>query len=109
MSSADDGILSIFFVLRGSHFLQILYNSRPAQLRPPLGKWKNQPARRGHCVDFKAIRCSEISNDDIIRVNLKMKTFVAKPETVQRDWYVVDATDKTLGRLASEIALRASW
>ncbi|WP_018982755.1 50S ribosomal protein L13 [Salinimonas chungwhensis] len=35
-----------------------------------------------------------------------MKTFVAKPETVQRDWYVVDATDKTLGRLASEIARR---
>ena len=35
-----------------------------------------------------------------------MKTFVAKPETVVRDWYVVDATDKTLGRLASEIALR---
>jgi large subunit ribosomal protein L13 len=35
-----------------------------------------------------------------------MKTFVAKPETVQRDWYVVDATDKTLGRLALEIALR---
>ena len=35
-----------------------------------------------------------------------MKTFVAKPETVKRDWFVVDATDKTLGRLASEIALR---
>ena len=35
-----------------------------------------------------------------------MKTFVAKPETVVRDWYVVDATDKTLGRLASEIARR---
>ena len=35
-----------------------------------------------------------------------MKTFVAKPETVQRDWYVVDAADKTLGRLASEIAHR---
>ena len=35
-----------------------------------------------------------------------MKTFVAKPETVQRDWYVVDAADKTLGRLAAEIALR---
>jgi len=35
-----------------------------------------------------------------------MKTFNAKPETVKRDWYVVDATDKTLGRLASEIALR---
>ena len=35
-----------------------------------------------------------------------MKTFVAKPETVKRDWFVVDATDKTLGRLASEIAHR---
>ena len=34
-----------------------------------------------------------------------MKTFVAKPETVQHDWYVVDAADKTLGRLAAEIAL----
>ena len=35
-----------------------------------------------------------------------MKTISAKPETVQRDWYVVDASGKTLGRLASEIARR---
>ncbi len=35
-----------------------------------------------------------------------MKTFSAKPETVQRDWYVVDAAGQTLGRLATEIALR---
>lgn len=35
-----------------------------------------------------------------------MKTFSAKPHTVQRDWYVVDATGKTLGRLATEIARR---
>ncbi|MFN3842931.1 MAG: 50S ribosomal protein L13 [Rehaibacterium terrae] len=35
-----------------------------------------------------------------------MKTFSAKPETVQRDWYVVDATGKTLGRLCSELARR---
>ena len=35
-----------------------------------------------------------------------MKTFVAKPETVKRDWYVVDATGKTLGRLATELARR---
>lgn len=35
-----------------------------------------------------------------------MKTFSAKPAEVRRDWYVVDATDKTLGRLATEIALR---
>ena len=35
-----------------------------------------------------------------------MKTFTAKPETVQHDWYVVDASGKVLGRLASEIARR---
>jgi len=35
-----------------------------------------------------------------------MKTFSAKPETVKRDWYVVNAEGKTLGRLATEIALR---
>jgi large subunit ribosomal protein L13 len=35
-----------------------------------------------------------------------MKTFSANPATVRRDWYVVDASDKTLGRLASEIARR---
>ena len=35
-----------------------------------------------------------------------MKTFSAKSETVKRGWFVVDATDKTLGRLASEIAHR---
>jgi large subunit ribosomal protein L13 len=35
-----------------------------------------------------------------------MKTFSAKPDAVQRGWYVVDATGKVLGRLASEIARR---
>jgi len=35
-----------------------------------------------------------------------MKTFVAKPETVKRDWFVVDASGKTLGRIATEIASR---
>ena len=33
-----------------------------------------------------------------------MGTFTAKPETVAQDWYLVDATDKVLGRLATEIA-----
>ena len=33
-----------------------------------------------------------------------MKTFVAKPSDRQRDWYVVDASGKTLGRLATQIA-----
>jgi large subunit ribosomal protein L13 len=35
-----------------------------------------------------------------------MKTYSAKPETVKRDWYVVDASGKTLGRLATELARR---
>ena len=35
-----------------------------------------------------------------------MKTLSAKPESVKRDWYVVDAADKTLGRLSTEIASR---
>ena len=35
-----------------------------------------------------------------------MKTYSAKPETVKRDWFVIDATDKVLGRLSTEIALR---
>lgn len=35
-----------------------------------------------------------------------MKTFSAKPEEVRRDWFVVDATGKTLGRLSTEIARR---
>ena len=35
-----------------------------------------------------------------------MKTLSAKPAEVRRDWFVIDATDKILGRLASEIARR---
>ena len=33
-----------------------------------------------------------------------MKTFMASPATIDRKWYVVDATDMTLGRSASEVA-----
>ena len=35
-----------------------------------------------------------------------MKTFTATPSTITRDWYVVDAEGKTLGRIATEIARR---
>jgi len=35
-----------------------------------------------------------------------MKTFSAKAETVQHDWYLVDGTNAVLGRLAAQIALR---
>ena len=33
-----------------------------------------------------------------------MKTFMASPATIDRKWYVVDAADMTLGRMASEVA-----
>ena len=33
-----------------------------------------------------------------------MKTYSQKESEIQRDWYVVDATDQTLGRLATQIA-----
>jgi len=35
-----------------------------------------------------------------------MKTYVAKPEDISRDWFVVDATDLVLGRLATQVAMR---
>jgi len=34
-----------------------------------------------------------------------IKTFIAKKETVERDWYLIDAKDKILGRMASRIAM----
>jgi ribosomal protein L13 len=34
-----------------------------------------------------------------------MKTFSAKPAEVTHEWFVIDATDKVLGRVASEVAL----
>lgn len=35
-----------------------------------------------------------------------MKTYMARPEDCSRDWYVVDASDQVLGRLASQVAMR---
>lgn len=35
-----------------------------------------------------------------------MITYSAKPADVKRDWFIIDATDKTLGRMATEIATR---
>ena len=35
-----------------------------------------------------------------------MKTYIAKPESVERSWYIIDAADKVLGRVATEVARR---
>jgi large subunit ribosomal protein L13 len=50
------------------------------------------PAVFGPCAVFAA------------RENSHVKTFVATPETRQRDWHLIDAEAKTLGRLATQIA-----
>ena len=39
-------------------------------------------------------------------LEFKMKTFSAKPAEVSRQWFLIDASDKTLGRLSTEIARR---
>jgi large subunit ribosomal protein L13 len=36
---------------------------------------------------------------------MKIKTYTPKPEDIQREWYVIDAKDQTLGRLATQIAV----
>src|SRR5437868_10485344 len=41
-----------------------------------------------------------------LNIHQAMKTYTAKAQDVQHDWYVVDAQGKVLGRLASQIALR---
>ncbi|MBN1203226.1 MAG: 50S ribosomal protein L13 [Anaerolineae bacterium] len=35
---------------------------------------------------------------------MRIKTYTPKPEDIQREWFVVDAKDQTLGRLATQIA-----
>jgi large subunit ribosomal protein L13 len=42
----------------------------------------------------------------LLELVMKAMTISAKPETVQQDWYIVDASGKTLGRLCSELARR---
>jgi large subunit ribosomal protein L13 len=53
-------------------------------------------------VPVSRIRAPEFVPD----AGTPMKTFNAKNETVKRDWFVVDATNLTLGRLAAEVASR---
>lgn len=38
------------------------------------------------------------------RSDRKVKTYVVKPADISREWYVIDANGKTLGRLATEVA-----
>ena len=47
-----------------------------------------------------------VSHESRDRAGTRMKTYSAKPHEITRDWYVVDASGKVLGRLAAEIAHR---
>lgn len=72
-------------------------------------------SRIGVCGDIAAAKCliPQRKSRNIARLSETlfpefrfMKTFSAKPETVTRGWYLVDADGKTLGRLATELARR---
>ncbi len=54
----------------------------------------------------ESLWCAADRQTDSRRKPEIMKTFSAKPADVRRDWYVVDATGKTLGRLSTELARR---
>ena len=43
-------------------------------------------------------------HSNVIKGGTTMKSYMAKPEDIKRNWYVVDASGKTLGRLSSKIA-----
>src|SRR5262249_54655758 len=81
-------------------------NRRPTPSTPRLPKPDPQPeAAQTYCathlipLQFPVFRFAFLSGTP-------MKTISAKAETVKRDWYVVDASNKTLGRLATELARR---
>jgi len=69
--------------------------------------WK-QVAREGIDIGWwLQLESAPFSNPrPYIQDGTHMKTFSAKPHEVKREWFVVDATDKVLGRLATEIARR---
>lgn len=49
---------------------------------------------------------SKIRRPIFLAVFIQMKTYSAKSESVERDWFIVDAQDLVLGRLATEVASR---
>jgi large subunit ribosomal protein L13 len=78
--------------------LKRLYFPIPRLLR---GRYKAESAATGSAQTARNHHFERINYQEVI-----MKTFSAKGHEVQRDWFVIDATDKVLGRVASEVALR---
>lgn len=81
---------------------ETFYRSRRDFL-PDSVRSTNCRGRDAECGRTSAQSSSETAQTVTTEV-IFMKTFMASPATIERKWYVVDATDMTLGRLASEIA-----
>jgi len=64
-----------------------------------------RPAATAAATALQVVRVLEARGPRPLESKM-MKTFSAKPQDVRHDWYVVDANDKVLGRLAAEIARR---
>lgn len=64
------------------------------------------PIGRGAPIESASFQKRVRSDAGLIPQRFTMKTFSAKPAEVTHEWYVIDATDKVLGRVASEVALR---
>ena len=83
-----------------------------AQALDASGRADEGPARNNMNDRFLTVKAREIVKWSTLlqeprnEIRPDMKTFSAKPSDITRDWYVVDATDQVLGRLASQIALR---
>ena len=62
--------------------------------------------QRAAKMPFDSPPCNHLNFAAFLNDHGAMKTFSAKPQDIKHDWYVIDAQDKVLGRLASQIALR---
>ena len=65
---------------------------------------KSEAADSRSGARFEVVVEKKQSSTNLLKV--QMKTFSAKPAEVTHEWFVIDATDKVLGRVASEVALR---
>jgi len=80
--------------------------------RPEEGSWRFEGAavRATHRAVSDSLRASPRCHADTgcgtTSIELTMKTYSARPSDIKQDWYVVDGTNKVLGRLASQIASR---
>jgi large subunit ribosomal protein L13 len=72
----------------------------------PLAGPGSPPTRRGCTMAAISYKIRGLSFHAHLAQGFLMNTISAKAETVKRDWYIVDASNKTLGRLATELARR---